>query len=107
MCIRDRACSKRAADAIVGSSCTDEFVEYLLISAPPICYEEWFELLLTYDISDKIKSRMISELENLSYGEKLEYSYYLEALKDLSLIHIYIIYSKYIYQEGYLYGRIY
>ena len=65
-----RACSKRAADAIVGSSCTDEFVEYLLISAPPICYEEWFELLLTYDISDKIKSRMISELENLSYGEK-------------------------------------
>lgn len=87
-----RACSKRAADAIVGSSCTDEFVEYLLISAPPICYEEWFELLLTYDISDKIKSRMISELENLSYGEKLEYSYYLEALKDtIALLEDYTI----------------
>lgn len=35
---------------------------------------------------------MISELENLSYGEKLEYSYYLEALKDtIALLEDYTI----------------
>ncbi len=77
-----RACSKRVADAIVDSSCTDEFIEYLLASAPQLCYEKWFELLLTYEVSDEIKSRMISELEKFSYDENLGYNYYSEALED-------------------------
>lgn len=76
-----RKCSKRAADAIVSSSREDDFVDYLLESAPPICYEEWFNVLLDYDISDEIKVRMTNELENPSYGEKLDYEYYFEILE--------------------------
>lgn len=76
-----RKCSKRAADAIVSSSRVDDFVDYLLESAPPICYEEWFNALLDYDISDEIKVRMTNELECPSYGEKLDRDYYLEILE--------------------------
>lgn len=76
-----RKCSKRAADAIVNSSREDDFVDYLLESAPPTCYEEWFNALLDYDISDEIKVRMTNELENPSYGEKLDHDYYLEILE--------------------------
>lgn len=76
-----RKCSNRAADAIVSSSREDDFVDYLLESAPPICYKEWFNALLDYDISDEIKVRMTNELENPSYGEKLDHDYYLEMLE--------------------------
>ena len=76
-----KKCSNRTANALASSSHVDDFVEYLLESAAPIYYEEWFNALLSYDISDEIKARMTNKLENPSYGEKLDYDYYFEILE--------------------------
>lgn len=83
-------CSTRIAGAIFRDANIYDFVDYLLESAAPIYYEEWFELLLTYDIPDEVKVRMTTELENPSYGEKLDYELYMEALtKSIALFEDY------------------